>query len=141
MTHLCANRRWARPLIAFAAFTALISIDGAAMAAGAGSGGVRAAFGNTVVSTYPDGRTGLLWLNADGTYNAKGRHRTSSSGTWTVKAAKVCLKQKKPRAAPFAFCTALPNGGVGATWSGKAITGERIRIKLVAGHVEPPVRG
>lgn len=124
--------------IAAAAFTALMGADASAIAA---AGGVQAAFGNTVVSTYPDGRTGLLWLNADGTYNAKGRRRTPSSGAWTVKGSKVCLKQKKPKAAPFAFCTALPTGGVGATWSGKAVTGEKIRIKLVAGHVEPPVRG
>jgi len=133
------TRLYAKPLIAFAAFAALVSIDGAAMAAGS-AGGVQAAFGNTVISTYPDGRTGLLWLNANGTYDAKGRHRTSSSGAWTVKGSKVCLKQKKPRPAPFAFCTALPNGGVGATWSGKAVTGEKIRIKLVGGHVEPPAK-
>lgn len=122
-------------MIAAAAFTAVLAADGAAIAAAGGQGGVRAAFGNTVVSTYPDGRTGLLWLKADGTYDAMGRRRTPSSGTWTVKGSKVCLKQKKPKAAPFAFCTAVPTGGVGATWSGKAVTGEKIKIKLVAGRV------
>ena len=93
------------------------------------------AFGNTIVSTYPDGRTGLLWLNANGTYTAKGRRRTPSSGTWTVRGQKVCLKQKAPKAVPFAFCTPFEEGGVGTSWTAKAVTGERIRVKLVAGRV------
>ena len=88
------------------------------------------AFGNTVVSTYPDGRTGLLWLKPDGTYSAKGRHRTSSSGTWTLKGAKMCLSQKKPVWAPFAYCTALPSS---TTWNAKAVTGEPITVRIVKG--------
>ena len=96
---------------------------------------VQSAFGNTIVSTYPDGRTGLLWLNANGTYTAKGRRRTPSSGTWTVRGRKVCLKQNEPGAAPFAFCTAFRPGGVGTSWIAKAVTGEKISIKLVAGRV------
>lgn len=102
---------------------------------GASGSGVESAFGNTIVSTYPDGRTGLLWLNANGTYTAKGRRRTPSSGTWTVRGQKVCLKQKKPKAAPFAFCTSFRQGGVGTSWTAKAVTGERITVKLVAGRV------
>lgn len=88
------------------------------------------AFGNTVVSTYPDGRTALLWLKADGTYTAKGRHRTASSGTWTVKGEKMCLRQKKPIWAPFAFCTAVPSA---TSWTAKAVTGEPITVRIVPG--------
>jgi hypothetical protein len=91
---------------------------------------VQRAFGNTVVSTYPDGRTGLLWLKADGTYTAKGRHRTPSSGTWSVKGERMCLKQLKPMHAPFSYCTALPTG---TSWSAKAVTGEPIKVKIVPG--------
>jgi hypothetical protein len=121
------------PLIAAASVAALFTAD----ASVASPSSVRAAFGNTVVSTYPDGRTGLLWLKADGTYNAMGRRRTPSSGTWSVKGEKVCLKQRKPRAAPIAYCTKFPNGGVGASWQGRAVTGEKITIKLVQGRVSP----
>ena len=92
--------------------------------------GLAKAFGNTVVSTYPDGRTALLWLKPDGTYTAKGRHRTSSSGTWTLKGAKMCLSQKKPIWAPFAYCTALPTG---TSWTAKAVTGEPITVRIVKG--------
>jgi hypothetical protein len=92
------------------------------------------AFGNTVVSTYPDGRTALLWLKPDGTYTAKGRHRTSSSGTWALKGEKICLSQKKPFYAPFAFCTAVPSG---ETWAAKAVTGEPVKVRIVPGTAVP----
>jgi hypothetical protein len=94
------------------------------------AGRVERAFGNTVVSTYPDGRTGLLWLKADGTYTAKGRRRTPSSGTWSVKGEKMCLKQVKPMKAPFSYCTRLPSG---TSWSAKAVTGEPIKVTIVPG--------
>lgn len=89
------------------------------------------AFGNTVVSTYPDGRTALLWLKRDGTYRAKGRHRTDSSGTWTLKGERMCLKQIKPIRAPFGYCTRLPEAD--RVWTAKAVTGELIRVRIVRG--------
>lgn len=104
---------------------------------------VRPAFGNTIVSTYPDGRQGQLWLHADGSYAAEGRRGDRSSGHWKVKGAKVCLKQSSPHAFPFSYCAALPPGGVGAVWSGKAVTGEAIRIKLAKGpkgRTTPPAQ-
>jgi hypothetical protein len=94
---------------------------------------VGAAFGNTVVSTYPDGRTALLWLHSDGTYTAKGRRRTDSSGRWTMKAQQVCLKQSKPIPMPMAFCSVIPENAVGASWSAKAVTGEIVKVKIVRG--------
>jgi hypothetical protein len=93
------------------------------------------AFGNTIVSTYPDGRTAELWLQPSGGYTAEGRRHDMSSGHWSLKGDKVCLKQAKPIWTPFTYCTAIPNGGVGTSWSAKAVTGEAIRVKLVAGHV------
>ncbi len=107
---------------------ALLAAPVAALAADAAP--LERAFGNTVVSTYPDGRTALLWLKKDGTYTAKGRHRTPSSGSWSLKAEKVCLKQAKPRAVPFRYCTALPSG---ASWKAKAVTGEPITVRIVKG--------
>jgi hypothetical protein len=96
---------------------------------------IDAAFGNTIVSTYPDGRTGHLWIAKDGTYTSTGRRKTPSSGKWSVKGNQVCLKQKKPSAVPFAYCTAAPDGGVGKVWTAKAVTGEKISVKLVRGIV------
>jgi len=119
-----------RLLVAAMAFAIAVPAEAAAQQ----RTGVQAAFGNTIVSTYPDGRTGKLWLNADGTYTAVGRRRKPSSGVWKVRGGKICLSQKKPRPGPISYCTAFPaNGGVGASWPGRAVTGERIRISLVAG--------
>ena len=88
------------------------------------------AFGNTVVSTYPDGRTALVWLKEDGTYTGKTRRRTPSSGTWSLKAGKVCLKQSRPVAVPFHYCTELPSN---ESWKARAVTGEPVTMKLVKG--------
>ena len=102
----------------------------------AGSSSVSEAFGNTIVSTYPDGRKGELWLQAGGVYSAEGRRGDMSSGHWSVKGAKLCLKQARPIGVPFSFCTPIPSSGMGAAWSAKAVSGEAITVRLVKGHVE-----
>ena len=116
------------PVLAAAAL--LIS----APALAAGSADLGPAFSNTIVSTYPDGRQAKLWLNPEGSYRAQGRRGKPSSGKWTVKGEKLCLKQQKPSAGPFSYCTPIKAGGVGTSWMGKAVTGEKIRIQLVAGR-------
>lgn len=114
------------------AFIAALTIQPAS--ALAKSTGLEPAFGNTIVSTYPDGRTGKLWLEPGGTYRAQGRRKTFSSGTWAQKGPKICLKQRKPHSIPFSYCTEIRSGGVGTTWTDKAVTGERITVRLVAGR-------
>ena len=99
------------------------------------------AFGSTILSTYPDGRQAELWLERDGSYTAIGRRKDHSSGRWTVKDDKLCLRQQKPIAAPFSFCTAVPAEGIEKPWIGRAWTGEQINIKLIQGvhgHDETP---
>jgi len=95
---------------------------------------VQEAFGNTIVSTYPDGRKGELWLQPGGRYTAEGRRGDMSSGAWTVKGAKLCLKQAKPIGVPFSFCTPIPSSGLSGSWSAKALGGEAITVRLVKGH-------
>ena len=93
---------------------------------------VKRAFGNTIISTYPDGRHGYLWLKADGTFTTKGRHKTQSTGVWRIKGSKVCLKRQHPPA-PFSYCTPAPQG---EAWAAKAVTGEKLRVSLVKGIVK-----
>ena len=112
----------------------LLVLAALAVCVPARAAGLDAAFNNTIISTYPDGRTAELWLNPDGTYNAEGRRHDRSSGRWFMKGEKVCLRQSRPIPVPFKFCTPMMRGGVGATWSAKAVTGEPIRIRLVAGR-------
>jgi len=92
------------------------------------------AFGNTVLSTYPDGRKAELWLQPNGLYTAEGRRGDPSSGHWKLKGGKICLTQYRPLHMPFAYCTAVPSGGPGATWTSRAVTGETIRVRIVPGH-------
>ena len=98
---------------------------------------VEAAFGSTIVSTYPDKRTAELWLARDGTYTAEGRRHDPSRGHWSVKGEKLCLKQVRPVPVPFSFCTPIPRAGMGQAWPAKAATGEAITVKVVKGHFDP----
>ncbi|HUZ14217.1 MAG TPA: hypothetical protein VMU93_15375 [Caulobacteraceae bacterium] len=95
---------------------------------------ISAAFQNTIVSTYPDGRQAELWLNADGTYTAEGRAHDRSKGHWKIRGEKLCLSQSSPFVFGFTFCTPLHGGGVGTSWRGKAVTGEPIQITVVKGR-------
>jgi hypothetical protein len=118
-----------------AALLGLSILLAAPVALAAPPSAVDKSFGNTIVSTYPDGRQAELWLQRGGTYTAEGRRHDRSSGHWKTKGDKLCLSQSSPIPVPFSYCTAIPNGGVGATWSAKAVTGEAIRVKLIRGHV------
>ncbi len=95
---------------------------------------VEAAFGNTIVSTYPSGRSTKLWLKSDGTYGAQRTNGKRTAGKWTLKGAKVCLRQTRPAGIPLTFCSAVPAGKVGLTWSSKSPKGEPLRNRLVAGR-------
>ncbi len=95
---------------------------------------VKPAFGNTILSTYPDGRTAELWLQPSGVYTAAGRRDDPSSGRWRLKGAKLCLKQSRPFPSPFSYCTPIPTGGLNSRWTAKAVSGEVIQVRLVEGH-------
>lgn len=102
---------------------------------------VAAAFGNTVLATYSDGKHQRIWIKPDGTYEGVGRRGGASSGKWSVRDDKVCLRQSRPFPAPISYCTRFPEqGGVGATWTGRDISGAPITLRLVPG-IERPLAG
>lgn len=92
------------------------------------------AFGNTLVSTYPDGRPARTWLLPDGRYEGQGRRGGRSSGRWSVRDGQVCFGQRRPIPVPRSFCTPIVRGGVGIRWTARAVTGETIQVRLVAGR-------
>ena len=96
---------------------------------------VAAAFGNTILSTYPDGRTAEIWLNPDGSYTGEGRRHDPSNGHWTARSGRLCFKQSRPFVFGATRCFPLPAGGFDKPWAGKAPTGETTRIQLRPGHV------
>lgn len=95
---------------------------------------LEAAFGSTLVSTYPDGRKAELWLERNGDYSARGRRGDPSRGHWRISGGKLCLRQSSPFPAPFAYCTPIPPKEMHTAWKAKAVTGEAISVRLVRGR-------
>ncbi|MGZ3402463.1 MAG: hypothetical protein ACXWKN_03770 [Phenylobacterium sp.] len=114
-------------------FTALVATSLGAQAATAPSANVRAAFGNTVLTIDPDGRSRKIWLQPDGTWTGLSRRGLDLAGKWTVESDKVCLTQSKPRLFGR-MCEVFPSDpAVGLET--KDPTGKSVRLKLVKGHV------
>ncbi|MFC3067916.1 hypothetical protein [Phenylobacterium soli] len=99
---------------------------------------VAAAFGNTVMSIYPDGRTQKIWLHPDGVWEGVGRNGQALAGKWTMKNEKVCLRQTKPPTLPFSYCTGFPDDPhIGVTWTSKDFSGTPIRLTVLKGMPQP----
>jgi hypothetical protein len=95
---------------------------------------VAAAFGNTVVSIDPDGRSRKIWLQPDGSWTGLSRRGLALAGKWTVKGEKICMSQSKPRLFGD-LCQVFPSDpktGIDT----KDPTGTPIHLKLVKGHIE-----
>jgi hypothetical protein len=102
---------------------------------------IAAAFGNTVMSIYPDGRTQKIWLHPDGEWEGQGRDGRPLAGHWTLKGDKVCLRQSKPPTLPFSYCTSFPaDPHVGVVWTSKDFGGTPIRLTVLRGmdQAHPP---
>lgn len=93
---------------------------------------VAAAFGNTVVSSYPDGTSQKIWLHPDGSWDGVSRKGAHLAGRWTLRDDKVCLRQTNPPTLPIRYCTAVPPSG-DAQWSGKDVLGRPITLSLMKG--------
>ncbi|HEX2559503.1 hypothetical protein [Phenylobacterium sp.] len=112
--------------------TACLAAPLAAQAAGPKPGDVSAAFGNTLLTIDPDGRSRKIWLKPDGTWTGLSRRGLDLAGKWTVKGDKVCLTQSKPRL-PGSMCERFPTEP-GPSLQTKA-QGKTVQLKLVKGRV------
>ncbi|HEX8233605.1 MAG TPA: hypothetical protein VF559_09720 [Caulobacteraceae bacterium] len=92
------------------------------------------AFGNTVVTTYPSGKSTKLWIDRSGGFELLRSTGKRHYGRWTVKGERICFKQTKPIALPISHCQARIAGGIGSRWPGKSIGGESVTNVLVAGQ-------
>ena len=111
----------------------LLATPFAAHAAAAPPANVSAAFGNTVLTIDPDGRSRKIWLQPDGTWTGLSRRGLDLAGKWTVQGDKVCLSQSKPRLFG-AMCEKFPTEPRVAV-EAKDPTGKSVQLKLVKGHV------
>lgn len=110
-----------------------LTLAGAAVASDAAPS-LEPAFRNTIVSTFPDGRSARLWLDPDGAYRAEDRSAGRSSGRWTVHGERICLRQRRPLPSPVAYCTELRRPEVGAVWTARSFSGEAVRVEVIAGR-------
>lgn len=106
----------------------------AAPAAHAQTTGLEPAFGNTIVSTHPDGRQARLWLSANHTFSAQGRRGNRSSGTWRVRGERLCLTQRRPIPIPIPYCHGFSHHSVGERWNDRASNGDPVTNQIVADH-------
>ena len=104
----------------------------AATGASAQTTGMEGAYGNTIVTTMPDGTGGKTYVDPDGTYKAV-NGTTTSTGKWSVKKGLVCYSQMQPAvAAPL--CTMGARKKVGDKWKIFQGDGQAIRVEMVAGR-------
>lgn len=96
---------------------------------------IYAAFGNTIMSIYPDGRSQKIWMHPDGTWTGQSRRGIPLAGKWTAKDDRVCLRQSKPPTLPISFCQTMPQDPA-VTLTSHDLTGRTIRLKIVKGIVE-----
>jgi hypothetical protein len=102
-------------------------------AAAAPPANVDAAFGNTVLTIDPDGRSRKIWLKPNGTWTGLSRRGLDLAGKWTVRGDKVCLSQSKPRLIG-SMCEKFPTK-LGVAVEAKDPSGKVVRLKLVKGQV------
>lgn len=95
---------------------------------------IEAAFGNTVLVTFPDGRNQNIWLDQDGAYTATGRRGQESGGRWSLRGDEICLRQLRPFPAPIVYCTPAPHDAATAVWTAKALNGQPVKLRLVRGR-------
>ncbi|HEV7352523.1 MAG TPA: hypothetical protein VGN74_05275 [Brevundimonas sp.] len=93
------------------------------------------AFGNTVVSEYPDGGWVRHWFEPDGRYRALFSSGREISGRWRVEGDRICLNDITPSIMMIRrFCTPMIEGEVGARWTSRDPLGRRVTNQLVRGR-------
>ena len=115
-------------------FAAVAAAPAYARAAGAPTADVTAAFGNTLLTIDPDGRSRKLWLEPNGAWTGLSRRGHELAGKWKTEGDRVCLSQSKP-ALPGSLCQPWP---ASLKVGGPAVrdpSGKSGQLKLVEGRV------
>ncbi|RZJ40588.1 MAG: hypothetical protein EON87_17830 [Brevundimonas sp.] len=113
---------------------AVVTVAVACLAAGPGRADMNAAFGNTVMSRYPDGGWVKHWFNPDGSYNAQFSDGRRLAARWSVQGERICLTNMRPNMLIPRFCTNMIEADVGDTWHSRDPLGRRVQNVLIAGR-------
>ena len=113
---------------------AVAAVSAACLLASPVRADINDAFGNTVVSRYPDGGWVKHWFNPDGTYAAQFSDGRRLAARWSVRGERVCLTHIRPNMLIPRFCTTMIDADIGETWQSRDPLGRRVRNVLVAGR-------
>lgn len=113
---------------------ALIIALAGCLVASPGHAGIDDAFGNTVVSRYPDGNWVKHWFNRDGSYLARFSDGRELRARWALRGDRVCLDQMQPSMIISRFCTPMIEASVGEAWQSRDPLGRRVQNVLIAGR-------
>lgn len=106
----------------------------ACLMAGSAGADIDTAFGNTIVSRYPDGGWVKHWFNADGSYSAHWSNGKRLTARWSRDGERICLSHMRPNMLIPRFCTPLIEADIGDTWASRDPLGRRVQNVLVAGR-------
>lgn len=95
---------------------------------------MNAAFGNTIISYYPDGAWVKHWFDRDGSYRAVFSDGRRLTARWALEGERICLNGIRPRMLLSRFCTPMVEASVGETWPSRDPLGRRVRNELIAGR-------
>lgn len=107
-----------------------------ANSANARSPDMEAAFGNTVLSHYPDGGWVRHMFERDGAYRAVFSDGRSISGRWSREGDRLCLNNIRPRFLVSRFCSKFTQARFGESWTARDPLGRRVRNELIRGRTQ-----
>ncbi|MEG2730478.1 MAG: hypothetical protein RR935_08135 [Brevundimonas sp.] len=115
-------------------FMATLLITESSAVARANFSDMESAFGNTVLSHYPDGGWVRHWFERDGGYRAAFSDGRTISGNWTREGDRLCLNDIRPRLFLSRFCSKFTPVRFGESWTARDPLGRRVRNELVRGR-------
>ena len=113
---------------------AVAAVSAACLLASPVRADINDAFGNTVVSRYPDGGWVKHWFNPDGSYAAQFSDGRRLSARWSVRGERVCLSHIRPSMLIPRVCTEMIDADIGETWQSRDPLGRRVQNVLLAGR-------
>lgn len=105
-----------------------------ALSASPASADMSKAFGNTIVSHYPNGQWVKHFFEPDGRYTSQFSDGRRLNARWSAEGDKICLSGFSPRQILPRFCSRVVEADVGDTWQARDPLGRSIRNELVAGR-------